>query len=55
LEGDEEESGLDLQRRRVLPPSGLGAPLPNGLIVDGTEEDDDEAISGMFNSILKLM
>jgi hypothetical protein len=46
---------IDLQCHRVLPQSGLGAHLPNGLFVDGIEEDDDEAFSGMFNSILKPM
>jgi hypothetical protein len=55
LGGDEEENGLDLQSRWVLPLSGLGAQLPNGLFVDGIEEDDNEAFSSMFNSILKLM
>jgi hypothetical protein len=55
LGGDEEENRLDLQSCWVLPPSGLGAQLPNGLFVDGIKEDDNEAFSGMFNSILKLM
>jgi hypothetical protein len=39
----------------VLPPSGLGAQLHNGLFVDGIVEVDFEAFSDIFNSILKLM
>jgi hypothetical protein len=39
----------------VLPLSGLGAQLHNGLFVDGIVEVDFEAFSDIFNSILKLM
>jgi hypothetical protein len=54
LGGHEEESWLDLQRHRVLPPSGLGAQLPNGLFVDGMEKDGDETFSDMFISLFEI-
>jgi hypothetical protein len=44
-----------LPRRLGASSSGLGAPLPNGLFVDGIVEVDFETFSDIFNSILKLM
>jgi hypothetical protein len=42
-----------LPRRLGASSSGLGAPLPNGLFVDGIMEVDFETFSDIFNSILK--
>jgi hypothetical protein len=52
--GGDEDSGVHLPCRRVLPPTptGFGGRLPQGNFVDGTEEDEDELFCGMFAWLL---
>jgi hypothetical protein len=42
-----EEGGLDLHRRRVVPPSGFRCQLPQKGFVDGIDEEEDEPFCGM--------
>jgi hypothetical protein len=44
-----EESGVDLQRRRVLPPTALGGRPSHGLYEDSLDKYDQEEFPGMFN------
>jgi hypothetical protein len=50
--GGDEDSGVHLLCRRVLPPTGFGGRLPQENFVDGTEEDEEELFCGMFAWLL---
>jgi hypothetical protein len=50
--GGNEDSGVHLPRRRVLPPTGFSGRLLQGNFVDGTEEDEEELFCGMFAWLL---
>jgi hypothetical protein len=53
--GGDEDSGVHLPRRRVLPPTGFGGRLLQENYVDGTEEDEDELFCGMLAWLLSGM
>jgi hypothetical protein len=52
--GVNEESAVQFQRCRILPPIGSIGQLPEEIFVEGQEEDDEEPFCGMILCLLKF-